>query len=1104
MTPCGGRPNERRISAFLRFIGGGRIQPWLSVLPNQTRGANSPVRNAVLRASALAFALPHWAIPLARWVFPLAHWAIPLAQWVFLLAHSAWRAKTATVTTADFLAANRSSLLQLLASDYELSGELTPLPGEHDANLRLTNGEQSWMVKVGTADCDRELLEMQIAALTHVAKHERSWNMPEVVLSNAGAGSCEIDTSDGTRPIWVTTWVAGQLFAELPAIDKRHCTQLGRTLGELATVLADFSHPKAERQLKWDLRQSAWIAPHIDAITDLPLQTVIADVYATFEGILPALDKLPRSVIHNDANDYNVLVAGLGKVRVFGLIDFGDMCHTATIAEVAIAATYAAMHLEDPLLAIDHVVGGFHSRRELSDAELLLLMPLIKTRLAVSITNAAVQQQLRPNDPYVTISQAGAKRLLLFLHGRDDRVAYERLRVPCVLGPSQAPARIAAYLREHHGEHPRILATAEPLDSAPILDLSFGSTTGGDDPLHFDPDQAADRIRAAMRDANSELAIGRYAEPRPIYTDHAFGDAGPNARRRTVHLGIDVFAAAGTEVMSPLAGHVHDTEVCEGHLDYGGLVILRHQLPDGTSFGTLYGHLDPESIAELCPGQAIEAGEPFARLGDQDSNGGWPPHLHLQVLAADPTELCDVPRGVADPDDVDGHLHIYPDPTDLLGLPDSRAVYQDPVDDLWRDREQSFASNLKTSYQRPLALVRGHGHVVFDSQGRKYLDAYNNVPHVGHCDAHVTRAIHQQTALLATNTRYLHAGMHRYAERLRKLLPDELSVCFFTPSGSEANELALRLVRKHTGATDLCVMDHGYHGHTTSTMAMSPYKFRQPGAPAKPDWVHVTVQPDVYRGAHSGPDAGAKFAAEVAESIDELLADGRKLAGYLCECLPSVGGQLELPPGFLAAVYDKVRAAGGLCIADDVQTGLWRTGTHAFGFEKQHVVPDLLVLGKPLGNGFPLGAVITTKAIATSFGEGPEFFSTFGGSTVAMAAGNAVLDVLQDKALADNARLVGDQLLAGLRELQQRYEIIGDVRGTGFFLGVELVADRTTKQPATEAASYIKNHLREQRILIGTDGPHDNVLKIRPPMTFDAAAADCLLAGLGQAFASLL
>ncbi|MGK0300065.1 MAG: 4-aminobutyrate aminotransferase-like enzyme/Ser/Thr protein kinase RdoA (MazF antagonist) [Planctomycetota bacterium] len=1011
--------------------------------------------------------------------------------------------KTATVTTADFLAANESILLQLLEREHGLTGQLTPLPGEHDANLRLTDGDRSWLVKVGTADSDRELIDMQVAAFEHAAQQPRTWSLPVVVRTGAGVAVAEVETTDGSRPLWITTWVEGQLFAELPFVDGALCQQLGHALGEFASALKDFSHPKAQRKLKWDLRQSAWIEAHIDELDDASLRQIVADAYAGFEAIATPLAAAPASVIHNDANDYNVLVAGNANERSIGLIDLGDMCHTAIVGEVAIAATYAAMHLADPLLAIDQVVAGFHASHALSERELALIVPLIKTRLAVSIINASVQQRLRPDDPYVTISQAGATKLLRFLHGRDEQVACERLRSACGLKASANPQRIAAYLREQRDQHAGVLATAHSLETAAMLDLSFASTTGGDNPLLFDAEEAAHRIHKAMRDANTELAIGRYAEPRPLYTDAAFGDHGPISDRRTVHLGIDVFAPAGTEVMSPLPGHVHDTEVCEGHLDYGGLVILRHQLPDGTVFGTLYGHLDPESIAELCPGQAIDAGESFASLGSPQDNGGWPPHLHLQVLAADPARLPDVPRGVADPDDLEWHLRIYPDPSDLLALPDDRAVYRDRTAELRQQREQRFAHNLKTSYAQPIALVRGYGHAVFDSQGRKYLDAYNNVPHVGHCHPHVTRAVHEQTALLATNTRYLHEGMQGYADRLRELLPSELSVFFFTPSGSEANELALRLIRKHTGARDICVMDHGYHGNTTGTMAMSPYKFRQPGAPPKPDWVHVTVQPDTYRGAHQGADAGARYAAEVASVIEGLTASGRKLAGYLCECLPSVGGQMELPEGFLAAVYQKVREAGGLCIADDVQTGLWRTGTHAFGFQMPGVVPDLLVLGKPLGNGFPLGAVVTTPEVAASFANGPEFFSTFGGSTVAMAAGTAVLDVLRDENLADNARVVGDQLLQGLRELQERYELIGDVRGRGFFLGVELVEDRTTKQPATAAASHIKNYLRKQRILIGTDGPHDNVLKIRPPMSFDRAAADCLLAELGRALASL-
>lgn len=1007
------------------------------------------------------------------------------------------------MTTTDFLATDGAALLQLLERDYDLQGQLHALPGEHDFNVKLTSEGATYLVKVAPIADEVEHIALQVDVLAHLAKTAPSLSVARVVETTTKESTSTLKAAQGDHAVWVTTWVDGELLAKITVVDEALCHELGRELGTLDQALQSFTDPRAKRDLKWDLRQSNWIEAHLDAIADQDLQTITAEVHSQFLRIAPALGRVRQGVIHNDPNDYNVLVQTNGSARTIGLIDFGDLCLTAVVGDVAIAATYAAMHLGDPLVAIDEVVRGFHASMPLTEDDIALILPLIETRLAVSITNAAVQQKTRPDDPYITISQSGATRLLRFLHGRDFETAAARLRHACGMPDKPGFARVAKFLRNRGAPDGQVLNTEARLDTAIVLDLSFGSTTGGDDPMQFDADLAAERIRREMRAANTELAIGRYAEPRAMYVGDAFGDALPNGNRRTVHLGIDVFAPAGTEVLSPLPGVVHDTEVCEGHLDYGGMVVLRHQLADGTVFGTLYGHLDPDSIAELCPGQHVEAGQPFAQLGTKAVNGGWPPHLHLQVLAADPRDLPEVPRGVADPDDLAAHLQVYPDPSALLGLTDSRAIYHNEQSSLQARRKESFSSNLKTSYEQPVALVRGIRHFVFDHDGRKFLDAYNNVPHVGHCHPRVTRAIHDQTALLATNTRYLHAGMQRYADRLREMLPAELSVFFFTPSGSEANELALRLVRKHTGALDLCVMDHGYYGHTTGAMAMSPYKFRQAGAPPKADWVHVTVQPDVYRGAHRGPDAGSRYATEVAATIAALQQDGRKLAGYLCECLPSVGGQLELPKGFLTGVYDAVREAGGLCIADDVQTGLWRTGTHAFGFEKQQVVPDLLVLGKPLGNGFPLGCVVTTKEVAASFANGPEFFSTFGGSTVAMAAGLAVLDVLRDERLMDNARTIGGHLLAGLRELQQHHEIIGDVRGTGFFLGVELVTDRATLEPATQAASHIKNFLRRRRILIGTDGPHDNVLKIRPPMTFDTAAADCLLKALNQALTTL-
>jgi 4-aminobutyrate aminotransferase-like enzyme len=369
----------------------------------------------------------------------------------------------------------------------------------------------------------------------------------------------------------------------------------------------------------------------------------------------------------------------------------------------------------------------------------------------------------------------------------------------------------------------------------------------------------------------------------------------------------------------------------------------------------------------------------------------------------------------------------------------------------------------------------------------------------------VVSAASEQMALLNTNTRYLHDLINQYAGQLCSLMPAPLRVCFFVNSGSEANELALRLARAHTRQRDLIVLESAYHGNTTTLIDISPYKHNGPGGEGAPGWVHTVPIPDVYRGAYQrdDPQAGNKYARHVENEIERLQHNGRKLAGYIAESLPSVGGQIVFPEGYLSAVYAAVRQAGGVCIADEVQTGYGRIGTHFWGFETQGVVPDIVVLGKPIGNGHPLGAVITTAEIAESFNNGMEFFSTFGGNTVSCAVGLAVLKVVLEEKLQGHALRVGDLLLKGLRSVAQRYPLIGDVRGSGLFIGVELVRDPATLTPAAEEASFIANRMREHGILLGTDGPHHNVIKIRPPMPFLESDADCLLASLDDALSEI-
>jgi 4-aminobutyrate aminotransferase-like enzyme len=413
-------------------------------------------------------------------------------------------------------------------------------------------------------------------------------------------------------------------------------------------------------------------------------------------------------------------------------------------------------------------------------------------------------------------------------------------------------------------------------------------------------------------------------------------------------------------------------------------------------------------------------------------------------------------------------------------------------------RQRLLGRNLSIAYNNPVKIVRGSMQYLYDEDGTKYLDAYNNVAHVGHCNPRVVQAGQQQMAILNTNTRYLHDLINRFAERLTLTLPAPLRVCFFVNSGSEANELALRLARAHTKARDLIVLEHAYHGNTTTLINVSPYKHDGPGGEGPPSWVHKVPLPDVYRSVHRGDETAAVEAyLNSVRDVIQRLSDGHTpLSGFLAESMPSVAGQIVLPPAYVRGVYDAVRAAGGVCIADEVQTGYGRIGTHFWGFESYDVVPDIVVLGKPMGNGHPIGAVVTSTEIADSFDNGMEFFSTFGGNTVSCAIGLAVLDEVLENDLRAHALAVGNVLKSSLNELMKTHEIIGEVRGSGLFLGVELVRDRITLEPATSEADFVVNAMRERQVLFGTDGPFHNVLKIRPPMPFSEKDVDHLVTTL--------
>ena len=753
---------------------------------------------------------------------------------------------------------------ELFAADlYGIDVSAAPLPSERDQNFALSNasGEQ-FVLKIANAEERSEFLELQNRLVQFLAACDLDLEFPRIVRTKTGETIATINGEDGHQHfVRLLTWIDGVCFAKVERHDRKLLFSLGRALAQMDAALARFSHPAAHRPFYWDLRNARLARELIDLLPE-SRRAMIERFFAEWEKI--DWSSLRFSVIHNDANDYNILVRRRPEQRVNAILDYGDVVHTATVCDLAIALAYVMLDKRDPIGAAAQVVAAYHETYPLHKTEVDVLYTLAVTRLCCSVCFAAKQTRDAPDNAYLNISNTPAWLLL------------ERLATV----PLDWPTRIFRY-------------------------------------------------------------------------------------------------------------------AC-------GLPVVNEQTSRPSRSAT----------------------------------------------------------------------------------------------ELLRSRQKHLGPSLSISYQSPLHIVCGSRQYLYDADGLRYLDCVNNVAHVGHSHPYVVRAASEQMATLNTNTRYLHEHLVEYSERLAATLPEPLRVVYLVCSGSEANELALRLARAHTKRSEVIVMDGAYHGNTSAMIDLSPYKFDGPGGRGCPSWVHKVPMPDIYRGAHHGAEAGKLFAADVAQTARRITDAGRNPAAFFCESALGCGGQIILPSGYLRETYAAVRADGGVCVADEVQTGFGRAGAHFWMFETQDVVPDIVTLGKPIGNGHPLGAVITTPEIAASFANGMEYFNTFGGNPVSCAAGLAVLDVIRDEELQQNALEVGMYLKEGLRGLQNRHTVIGDVRGLGLFLGIEFVRDRETLEPAGTAATQIVEQMKERGVLLSTDGPFHNVIKIKPPMVFSRADADLLISSL--------
>jgi len=1005
-------------------------------------------------------------------------------------------------TTPDF---SLDAAAALLNQHYGLAGRLSPLASERDQNFKVETSEGTFILKIVNAAEPSMESDFQTALLAHLGTHAGDLPVPHIRPTLSGESLATTTSAHGTaHRVRLVSWVEGEPLAETGRSDAA-LESLGRMLGRFDAALKGFMHPGALRDLDWDIRTAGRSANRLSHVTDADDRALVERFLKRFATIAPRLATLRAAVIHNDANDWNVLVDAANHDRISGLIDFGDALHTPVIAEVAIAAAYAGLDHADPIGAAAAIIRGFHAEYPLLEEEVDLLFDLIAARLITSVTISASRRIHTEDNPYLAISERPAWALLRKLDRMNPRFATAILRKACGFEAVPGARGVIEWIEKNRKSLAPLLE--KPAATYPAALVPYG------DPTHpmtvasaaEQPDEAQAIWDAYCRETGVELGIGPFAEERTVYAGEMFVSRFIEGARRTRHLGFDLFQAAGTKVFTPLAATVVSVEVEKDPLGYGCLIALRHEPEGCPPYISLWGHLAHEAVTRLKAGDRLEAGALVGEMGAPKENGGWAPHLHLQI-STDTTLSATEILGVGEPRYLDIWAELFPDARTFAGVAKEFFERQGRShEEILKMRRELLLPNLSISYDKPIKFVRGEGVWLIDDSGRAYLDCFNNVCHIGHAHPVVVEAMARQAATLNTNTRYLHDNIVAYAERLTATLPKELTVAGFVNSGSEANSLALRMMRAHTGRENAITLDWSYHGTTQELIDISPYKFRRKGGKGPKPHVHIAAVPDSYHAPADWPleEHGKRFAESVAEQIAVMKAKGEGPGFFIAESIPSVAGQVFLPEGYLKEIYRLVREAGGVCIADEVQVGFGRVGSHWWAFETQGVVPDIVTMGKPIGDGHPLAAVVTTRDVTDGFNNGMEYFNTFGGNPVSCAVGLAVLDVIEGQDLRGNALSVGNYLMDAFRDMQTRYQAIGDVRGLGLFLGIELVTDRRTKAPATEFARAVSNGARRRGVLMGTEGPHDNVLKMRPPMIFSRRDADHLIAVLEETFADV-
>jgi 4-aminobutyrate aminotransferase-like enzyme/Ser/Thr protein kinase RdoA (MazF antagonist) len=940
---------------------------------------------------------------------------------------------------------------RIIAQHYGLPARAKLLGSNQDCNFIVydTNDHIVGVLKVANPAFTATELEAQDAAADLIAKTEPSLRIA-VPLPNVVGDTCTAITGllDETAYVRLLRFLPGGTLYESGYLPPTAVAGLGDVAGRVSRALAEYQHPGLDRALQWDLQYAADVVtqllPHVkDASRREKVEEAAA---AALTRIAPHADTLPRQATHLDLTDANVVVTrGIGPAAYpDGVIDFGDLSYSWAVSELAITASSVLGHAGCGPVSILPAIRAFHAIRPLSVAEAEVLWPLLVLRTAVLIVSGAQQAALDPDNAYVTEQTGGEIRM--FEQAISVPIDVMTALIKADLGLSAEPDDVVVDTALITGLDAVKVATLDLSPQSDLYDTAF--VPGG----WLRSDVEDEFARAAVEDG-ATLVVTRFGQPR-LSRSTPLGQDSPDV----VATGINLWPAAAVSAVAPW-----DAEVVDRTANSVTLRGRRHEL-------TLTGVV-PTGVDTVRPGQ------PIADL----SPGRWA-ELAVRAIGAP------VAPQFTSAELSRGWLGLSRDPRQVLGLPALPTPDRD--DDLLARRDKSFAQVQEHYYVKPPQIERGWRHFLISTAGRPYLDMVNNVTVLGHAHPRVAEAAARQLRRLNTNSRFNYEAVVEFSERLAAMLPEPLDTVFLVNSGSEASDLALRLAMAATGRRDVVAVREAYHGWTYATDAVSTSTADNPNALAtRPDWVHTVESPNSFRGKFRGADVG-RYAREAVTQIEGLIGNGRAPAAFIAEPVYGNAGGMALPDRYLEQVYAAIRAGGGLAIADEVQVSYGRLGEWFWGFQQQNVVPDIVSVAKATGNGSPLGAVITSREIADRFRSQGYFFSSTGGSPLSCAIGITVLDVLHDEGLQRNAATVGAHLKARLQSLQDKHAIIGTVHGMGLYLGVEMVRDRDSLEPAVEETAAICNRMLELGVVIQPTGDHMNILKTKPPLCIDTKAAD--------------